>query len=159
MAVKPIPDGYSSVTPYLFVDDAPAALKFYKEVFAAVERMRIDWGGGKVGHAEFEIGDSLIMLASEFPEMLALSPKSVGGTPVSLAVYVENVDEVFARAIAKGAEEVRPVANHFYGDRSGTFRDPSGHLWSVSTHVEDVTPEELDRRTQEMFAGSETRGE
>ena len=154
MAVKPVPDGYRSVTPYLFVGDAAAAIEFYKKVFGASERMRMDWGGGKIGHAELEVGDSVIMLASEFPEMGVLSPKAVGGTPVSLLVYVENVDEVFARAIAEGAEEVRPVDNQFYGDRSGTFRDPGGHLWSVATHVEDVSSEELDRRTKEMLAQS-----
>ena len=159
MAVKPKPDGYSSVTPYLIVDDAPAAIEFYENVFGATVRMKLDWGGGTIGHAELEVGDSVIMLASEFPEMGALSPKSVGGTPVSLMVYVENVDEVFARAIDEGAEEVKPVANQFYGDRSGMIRDPRGHLWSVSTHVEDVSSEELDRRTKEMLAQAGSREE
>lgn len=154
MAVKPTPDGYHSVTPYLYVDDAPAAIEFYKEVFGASERMRLEWQGGKIGHAELQIGDSVIMLASEFPEMGVLSPSSVGGTPVSLMVYVENVDEVFARALAEGAEEIRSVANQFYGDRSGTFRDPRGHLWTVSTHVEDVPAEELERRTKKMLEDS-----
>ena len=152
MAVKPKPDGYRSVTPYLIVDDAVAAIEFYEKVFGASVRMKMDWGGGKIGHAELEVGDSVVMLASEFPEMGVLAPKSVGGTPVSLMVYVENVDEVFARAIAEGAEEVRPVANQFYGDRSGMIRDPRGHLWSVATHVEDVSREELDRRSKEMLA-------
>ncbi len=159
MAVNPVPDGYHSVTPYLFVDDAPAALEFYKKVFGADELMRMDMGGGRVGHAEFKIGDSRIMLASEFPEMMALSPKTVGGCPVSLLVYVANVDQVFAKAIAEGAEAIRPVENQFYGDRSGTLRDPSGHLWSVSTHIEDVEPEELERRAQEMLAKSVSREE
>ena len=154
MAVNFRPDGYSSVTPYLFLDDAPAALDYYKNVFGAAEIMRIDMGDGRVGHAELRIGDSMIMLASEFPELAALSPKTVGGSPVSLSVYVENVDEVFALAIAEGAEELRPVSNQFYGDRTGSFCDPFGHRWSVSTHIEDVSPEELERRTREMSAES-----
>lgn len=158
MPVKPIPDGYRSVTPYLFVDDGPAALEFYERVFGAVVRMRMDWGEGKVGHAEFEIGDSLLMLASEFPELEALSPKSIGGTSVSLSVYVENVDEVFARAVAAGAKEVRPVSNQFYGDRSGTILDPFGHQWSLSTHVEDVSPEELERRSKEAIQSASGGG-
>ena len=154
MPIKPIPDGYRSVTPYLIVDDGPGALEFYKQAFGAIERMRMDWGDGKIGHAEFEIGDSVLMLASEFPELEALSPKSVGGTPVSLSLYVENVDEVYARALAAGAKEIRPLANQFYGDRSGTILDPFGHQWSLSTHVEDVEPEELERRSKEMQAAS-----
>ena len=154
MPVKPIPDGYRSVTPYLIVDDAAAALEFYAKVFGAVERMRIGWDGDRIGHAEFEIGDSLVMLASEFPDMQAVSPATVGGTPVSFSVYVEDADGVFARAIEEGATEIRPVADQFYGDRSGTFRDPSGHIWSVATHIEDVTPEELDRRRQELLKQS-----
>lgn len=154
MPVKPIPDGYRSVTPYLIVDDGPAALEFYKQIFGAVIRMQMDWGEGKIGHAEFEIGDSLLMLASEFPELEALSPKSVGGTPVSLSLYVENVDEVYARAIAAGAKEVRPLTNQFYGDRSGTILDPFGHQWSLSTHVEDVSAEELERRSNAMREAS-----
>ena len=151
MPVKPIPDGYRSVTPYLIVDDAAAALDFYAKVFGTVERMRMEWGGDRIGHAEFEIGDSLVMLASEFPDLQAVSPKTVGGSPVSLSVYVEDADRVFARAIEEGATEIRPVADQFYGDRSGTFRDPFGHIWSVATHVEDVTPEEMDRRTKELL--------
>ena len=158
MAVKPIPEGYRTVTPYLFVDDGPAALEFYKKVFGAVERMRMDWGGGKIGHAEFEIGDSLVMLASEFPELVALSPRSVGGTPVAIALYVEDVDAVFSRAIQEGAEVIRPVENQFYGDRSGVFRDPFGHQWSVSTHVEDISEEEMERRSREFSAESEQAG-
>ncbi len=152
MAVAPIPDGYSSVTPYLIVDDCAAALEFYKKALGAVERIRMDWGGGKIGHAEITIGDSVVMMASEFPEMGALSPKTVGGNPVSLLVYTENVDETYARAIAEGATEIRPVANQFYGDRSGTLEDPFGHRWTVSTHVEDVSEEELAKRSEAMRA-------
>lgn len=148
MAVKPIPDGYSSVTPYLIVDDGVKALEFYRIAFGAVERLRIDWGGGKIGHAEFTIGNSVVMLASEFPDQGALSPKTVGGTPVSLMVYTESVDETFARAVAEGATEIRPVANQFYGDRTGVLEDPFGHRWTVSTHVEDVSEEELARRSE-----------
>ena len=148
MAVNPIPDGYSSVTPYLIVDDGLAALEFYKKAFGAVERLRMDWGGGKIGHAEFTIGDSVVMMASEFPELGALSPKTVGGTTVSILIYTENVDDMFARAIAEGATEIRPVSNQFYGDRSGTLDDPFGHRWTVSTHVEDVSEEELARRSE-----------
>ena len=154
MAVKSQPDGYRSVTPYLIVDDASAALEFYATALGAVERMRIDWGGGKVGHAELELGDSVVMLASEFPDMDALSPKTVGGTPVSLMVYVDDVDAVFARAVEEGAEVVRPVENQFYGDRAGRIRDPFGHEWTLATHVEDVAPEELRRRQEEMLSGS-----
>ena len=154
MAVKPIPEGYRSVTPYLIVDDGAAALEFYAKALGAIERMRMDWGGGRVGHAELEIGDSVVMLASEFPEMNALSPRTIGGTPVSLMVYVEDVDAVFAKAVEEGAEVVRPVADQFYGDRAGRIRDPFGHEWTLSTHVEDVTPEELRRRQEAMVSGS-----
>ena len=158
MPVKPVPEGYRTVTPYLFVDDGPAALEFYETVFGAVERMRMDWGEDKIGHAEFEIGDSLVMLASEFPELSALSPKSVGGTPVAIALHVEDADAVFSRAVREGAEVIRPVENQFFGDRSGVFRDPFGHQWSVSTHVEDVSPEEMERRSREILARSDSSG-
>ncbi len=154
MAVKPIPDGYSSVTPYLIVDDGAAALSFYANAFGAVERMRMDWGDGKIGHAEFTVGDSVIMMASEFPEMDALSPKTIGGTPVRLAIFTENVDEMFARAIAEGATEIHPVQDQFYGDRLGMVQDPFGHLWTIATHVEDVSPEELARRSEALRSQS-----
>lgn len=153
MPVKTQPDGYASVTPYLIVDDAPAALEFYAKALGAVERMRLEWGDGLIGHAELRIGDSLVMLASEFPQMNALSPKSVGGTPVSLMVYVEDVDATFAAAVEEGAEALRPVANQFYGDRTGRIRDPFGHEWTLATHVEDVGAEELRRRQRAMAAG------
>lgn len=151
--VKPIPDAYPQVSPYLCVDGADAAIRFYSDVFGATERMRMGGAPGdpadKVGHAELQIGDGLIMLADEFPEMGAVGPKTVGGTPVTISVYVEDVDAVFARALAAGATELRAVEDQFYGDRSGQFEDPFGHRWSVSTHVEDVPPDEMARRAAE----------
>ncbi len=154
MAVKPIPDGYGSITPYLIVGDGAAALDFYKRAFGAVERMRIDWPGGAIGHAEIVFGDSVVMLASEFPEMDAVSPKTVGGTPVSLLLYTEDVDAMFARAVEAGAREIRAVKNQFYGDRTGTLEDPFGHRWTIATHVEDVSAEELAKRSEAMFSGA-----
>lgn len=149
MAVKPIPEGYHSITPYLVIKGAAAAIDYYKKVFGATERMRMDAPGGKIGHAELEIGDSVVMLADEYPEMNHRSPKSLGGTPVSVLLYIDNVDAVFKRAVDAGARQVRPVENQFYGDRMGTLEDPFGHLWSVATHVEDVAPEEMQRRAAE----------
>lgn len=146
MAVKPIPDGYHSVTPYLIVHDAAAALAFYQRAFNATELMRMPMLGGKIGHAEIKIGDSLLMLADEFPEMGARSPQSYGGSPVSICLYVENVDKLFAQALAAGAKEVRPLRDQFYGDRSGTLTDPFGHVWNVATHTEDLTPEQIQQR-------------
>jgi PhnB protein len=143
---KPIPDGYPRVTPYLIIDGASAAIDFYRSVLGARERMRMPAPDGRVGHAELEIGDSLIMLADEFPEMEARGPKAVGGTPVSLHVYVEDADGVFDRAIQAGARALQPVEDKFYGDRSGQFEDPFGHHWSVATHVEDVPPDEMAAR-------------
>jgi PhnB protein len=149
---KPIPDGYPRVTPYLVIDGANDAIDFYTAVLGAKERMRMPTPEGKVGHAELELGDSLIMLADEFPEMDARSPKTVGGTPVSMLVYVEDADAVFDRAIEAGAKELQPVEDKFYGDRSGQFEDPFGHQWSVATHVEDVAPEEMAKRAAAMAA-------
>jgi PhnB protein len=154
MAVKPVPDGYSQLTPYLCVDGAAAAIDWYGDVFGAKERMRMDGPDGKVGHAELQLGDSVIMLADEYPEMGNLGPRSVGGSPVTLSLYVEDVDAVHAKALAKGATELRPVEDQFYGDRMGQLLDPFGHRWSVGTHIEDVSPEEMDRRAAEMAAGS-----
>lgn len=151
--VRPIPDGYPRVTPYLIVAGASAAIEFYTSVLGAAERMRMGAPGGKVGHAELEIGDSVVMLADEAPEMDALSPGTVGGTPVSLHVYVEDADGVFARAIEAGAKELQPVEDKFYGDRTGTFEDPFGHRWHVASHVEDVPPEEMEKRMAEAMAG------
>jgi PhnB protein len=150
MSVKPVPDGYHTVTPYLIVSGAAQAIEFYCQALGATERMRLSGPGGAVGHAELQIGDSVVMLADEFPEMGALGPKSVGGSPVGLAVYVEDVDDRFQRAVAAGAKVVRPVQDQFYGDRSGTFEDPFGHKWTLSTHIEDVTPEEITRRFEAM---------
>jgi PhnB protein len=151
--VKPIPDEYPQVTPYLCVDGAEAAIDFYRQVFGATERMRLASPEGKIGHAELEIGSSMIMLADEFPEMGVRSPRSVGGTPVTINVYVEDVDSVFDRAVKAGAKEVRPLENQFYGDRTGQFEDPFGHRWSVASHVEDVSPDEMARRASETTGG------
>lgn len=144
--VKPVPDGYPQITPYLCVDGASAAIEFYKEVFGAAERMRLDGPDGKVGHAELTIGDSLIMLSDEYPELNVLGPKTVGGTPVTISVYVEDVDATFDRALKAGATTLRELQNQFYGDRSGQLEDPFGHRWSVATHVEDVDPAEVATR-------------
>lgn len=149
--VKPIPDGYPQVIASLAVDGAAAAIDFYCSIFGATVRMRMDGPDGKVGHAELQLGDSVIMLADEFPEMGSVGPRSVGGTPVTLCVYVDDVDDTFARAISAGAKELRPVEDQFYGDRSGHFEDPYGHHWSVATHVEDVSEEEMMRRAQEVM--------
>ena len=151
--VKPIPDGYPQVTPYLCVDGAAAAIEFYGKVFGAKERMRMPSPGGKVGHAELELGESVIMLSDEHPDMGVLGPKSVGGTPVTISVYVEDVDAVFDAAVAAGANALRPVENMFYGDRTGQFEDPFGHKWSVATHVEDVPPDEMEKRMAEVMGG------
>jgi PhnB protein len=145
-SVKPIPDGYPQVSPYLVVDGASEAIDFYKQVFGASERMRMDAPGGKIGHAELGLGDSVIMLADEFPDMGFRGPKAVGGTPVTVSVYVEDVDATFDRAVQAGAKGLRPVEDQFYGDRSGQFEDPFGHRWSVATHVEDVPPDEMAKR-------------
>jgi PhnB protein len=145
-SVKPMPEGYHSVTPYLAVDDAAAALAFYQRAFGARERMRMPGRGGKVRHAEIEIGDSCIMLADEYPDMGFRSPKAIGGTPVTLHLYVDDVDAVARQAVAAGAREVRPVKDQFYGDRTGTVEDPFGHVWHIATHKEDLSPGELKRR-------------
>ncbi|GAA0472748.1 Dot/Icm type IV secretion system effector PhnB [Parasphingorhabdus litoris] len=144
-------DGYHSVTAYLTVDDAAAAIDFYKEAFGAEEVMRMPMGD-KIGHADILIGDSHIMLADEFPDMDKLGPKARGGSTSSLMIYVENVDAAFDKAVAAGATAVRPVEDQFYGDRSGWVKDPFGHEWTLSTHIEDVSPEEMNRRMTEMMA-------
>ena len=143
--VKPIPDGYHSVTPYLICDGAADAIEYYKKAFGATELFRMDHEG-KVGHAELKIGDSPIMLADEYPQMGYRSPKALGGTPVSIMIYVEDVDSVYQGAIDAGATEVKPLQDQFYGDRSGTLTDPFGHVWTIATHKEDVTMEEMNRR-------------
>ncbi|MGH8985351.1 MAG: VOC family protein [Acidimicrobiia bacterium] len=146
MAVKPIPDGYHSLTPYLIVGDGPRAIEFYQEAFGAEELVRMAEPSGKVGHAELRIGDSIVMLADEHPEVDARSPESIGGSPVSLVLYVEDADAVYERAVKAGATPERPVEDQFYGDRAGVVRDPFGHAWHVHTHTEDVSPEEMTRR-------------
>jgi PhnB protein len=151
--VKPVPDGYPRVTPYLAVDGAADAIEFYGKVLGTRERMRMPGPDGKIGHAELELGDSVIMLADEFPDMGHRGPKSLGGTPVTITVYVEDVDDAFQRAIEEGAKELRPVENQFYGDRSGQFEDPFGHRWNVSTHVEDIPPAEMEKRAAEAMSG------
>jgi PhnB protein len=142
--VKPVPEGYHTVTPYLIVKGGAQALDFYARAFGAVEHLRI--GSGKIGHAEIAIGNSRVMLADEHPEVGALSPATVGCSPVTLHLYVEDVDAVIARAVAAGATLIRPVADQFYGDRVGGIVDPFGHHWSIATHKEDLSPEELQRR-------------
>jgi len=151
--VKAIPDGYQRVTPYLCVDGASAAIEFYGKVFGATERMRMPMPDGRVGHAELQIGDSVVMLSDESPEMGMCGPRAIGGTPVTMSIYVEDVDEVFGQALAAGASELRAVETQFYGDRSGQFEDPFGHRWSVATHVEDVSPEEMGRRAAQAMGG------
>jgi len=144
--VKPIPDGYHAVTPFLVVSDAARAMEFYKAAFGAKERMRMAGPGGKIVHAEMTIGDAVIMVADEFPEWGNLSPESLNGSPVRMALYVEDVDDVASRAVAAGAKVLIPVADQFYGDRSGRLADPFGHLWIVATHIEDVSPGEMQKR-------------
>ena len=150
MPAKPIPDGYHSVTPYLICKGAAQAIEFYKQAFGATELMRMPMPGGMLGHAEIRIGDSAVMLADEFPEMDVRGPQSLGGTSVSLLIYVEDVDTAFPRAIKAGGKEIRPLMDQFYGDRSGTLEDPFGHKWTIATHKEDVPPEEMARRHEEF---------
>jgi PhnB protein len=149
-AAKAIPDGYPTVSPYLCVDGATDAINFYKDVLGATERMRMAGPDGRVGHAELTIGDSVVMLADEYPDMGILGPRAFGGTPVTIGVYVDDVDATFERALSAGAKEIRAVQDQFYGDRSGQFEDPYGHRWSVSTHIEDVAPEEMAKRAAAM---------
>jgi PhnB protein len=154
MKTKPIPKGYHSVTPYLSVQGAASAIVFYKKAFGAKEVMRMAGPGGTIGHAEIQIGDSRIMLADEFPEMNFRSPRTVGGTPVNIHLYVQDADKVAKKAVAAGAKLLRPVADQFYGDRSGSLEDPFGHVWHVATHVEDVPMKELKKRAAAKAAGN-----
>ncbi|MEO7150864.1 MAG: VOC family protein [Burkholderiaceae bacterium] len=153
MPVKPIPDGYAAVTPYLIVAGAARAIDFYKQAFGATEAMRLDGPNG-LAHAEIRVGGSVIMLADESPDMGYKGPRSYGGTSVSLMLYVDDVDATVQRAIEGGAVLQRPVQDQFYGDRSGTLEDPFGHVWTIATHIEDVSPAEIDRRLASMTAGS-----
>jgi PhnB protein len=152
MAVKKIPEGYHAVTPYLAVKGAAAAIAFYEKAFDAKELFRAPAQGGTIAHAEIQIGDSKVMLSDQAPDMGAKSPQTLGGSPVSLMLYVEDVDATVKRAIDAGAKPTRPVENQFYGDRSGGLTDPFGHSWWVATHVEDVPPDELERRMKAAFA-------
>lgn len=150
MSPSPVPHGYHTATPYLVVDGAAKALDWYKDAFSAKEIMRLGGPDGKVGHAEIEIGDSRIMLADENPEFEAHAPSRFGGSPISIVLYVADVDSVVAKAVATGGILRREVEDKFYGDRMGTIADPFGHTWHISTHVEDVSPEEIERRLQAM---------
>ena len=145
--------GYHTVTPYLISSDATRALEFYKQAFGATEIMRMSAPGGKVGHAEIQIGDSRIMVADEAPQCNALSPQTVGGTPVSLMIYVADVDAMFAKAVSLGAKALMPVKDQFYGDRSGSLIDPFGHQWTIATHTEDLSQDELAKRAAALFGG------
>jgi PhnB protein len=150
--VSHIPEGYNTVTPYLIIRGAAKAIEYYKEAFGAKEVFRMDGPDGKVGHAELQIGDSRIMLADENPQMGAghTSADSIGGSPVSIYLYLPDVDSVVERAVAAGAKILKPVQDQFYGDRSGFLQDPFGHLWGIATHVEDVSPQELEERMKKM---------
>ena len=148
--VQPIPKGYHTVTPYLIIDGAAKAIDFYKKAFGATEMVRMPGPDGKIGHAEIKIGDSPVMMADEHPQMGHKSPKALGSTPVSIVLYVEDADKVFNQAVSAGAKSLRPMADQFYGDRMGTLEDPFGHVWSIGTHVEDVSPEEMKRRMAEL---------
>ena len=150
MAVQPVPEGYSTVTPYLIVSGAAEAIDYYTKVFGATELMRFPGPDGKVSHAEIKIGTSIVMLADEAPDRGYRSPQSLGGSGTGIMLYVEDVDSVFGRAIAAGGKTHQAVADQFYGDRSGSLIDPFGHMWTVATHVEDVAPEEMQRRMEAM---------
>ena len=154
--VRPVPEGYHTVTPYLILDNATAALDFYQRAFGATVKFSMEMQPGKIGHAELVIGDSPIMIADEHPELGALSAKTVGGSPVFIHLYVEDSDALFQQAVDAGGEVIRPLEDQFYGDRSGTIKDPFGIQWSISTHVEDVSPEELERRQQAMGKGGDS---
>jgi PhnB protein len=151
---KPIPEGYHALTTYLAVDDAAAAIDYYTRAFGAKELVRMDAPGGKIGHAELEIGDSRLMLSDPFPQSSTRPPQELGGTTASVFLYVEDVDAVVRRAVDAGATVTMEVADQFWGDRFGTVTDPFGHVWSVATHVEDVSPEEMAERAKAAMAGA-----
>ena len=150
--VNSVPPGYHTVTPYLLIQGASDAIAFYVRVFGAEEITRLTAPDGRIGHAEIRIGESTIMIADEHPEMDFLGPKSRGGTTVSLLIYVDNSDDTFNAALDAGATELRPMCDQFYGDRSGTVTDPWGHVWSIATRLEDISPAELKRRFEELYA-------
>jgi PhnB protein len=152
MAVQPIPEGYSTITPYLAVDDAAGAIEYYKNAFGAKERVRMDAPEGKIGHAELEIGDSLVMLSDALSQSTSRPPTEIGGTSGSIFMYVADVDAVVERAVEAGATVTMEVADQFWGDRFGTVQDPFGHVWSIATHVEDVPPEEMEERAKAAMA-------
>ena len=154
MSVKPIPEGYHSVTPYLIVRGAAAAIDYYTKAFGAKELFRFPAPDGKIGHAEIKVGDAPIMIADEYPDMGYQGPQSLGGSPVSLMIYVEDVDTVFNRAVESGGTVKEALQDKFYGDRMGTVVDPFGHIWHVATHKEDVSTEEMERRAKAAHAGS-----
>ena len=154
MSVKPIPDGYHSAQPYLAVDDAAKAIDWYKQAFGATERFRMDGPGGTVGHAELEIGDSVLMLSDPFPQASTKPPKELGGTSSSVMLYVEDVDATVKQALDAGATMTMEVSDQFWGDRFGSITDPFGHSWSIATHVEDVSPEEMEKRSAEFMSAA-----
>ncbi len=156
MTVKPIPDGYHSITPYLMIKGASEAIEFYKRAFGATEIFRLSHPNGQIGHAEIKIGDSSIMLADPCEQGAFRTPQSLGGSSVALHVYVKNVDAQFAQALSAGAKAIKPVFDQFYGDRTGTLQDPFGHIWFLATHKEDIAPEEISRRAEALFQQSST---
>lgn len=152
MSVKPIPEGFHTLTPHIILKNASEAIEFYKKAFGAEEVFRMPTPDGKIGHAELKIGDSMLMLCDEYPEMGCLSPQTIGNTPVTLSLYVENADDVFNTAIAAGATVKMPLADQFWGDRYGQVADPYGHCWSICTHIKDMTPEEIAKASAEAFS-------
>jgi PhnB protein len=154
---RPVPDGYHTVSPYLIVANAAAALEFYRTAFGATVKRRLAMPDGKIMHAEIKIGDSIVMLADEFPSHEAFGPEHFGGSPASVVLYVDNADTLYARALETGATSLRPMADQPFGDRSGTIRDPFGHRWTLITHIEDISDEEIERRFAEMMGGNKNR--
>jgi PhnB protein len=154
MAPKPVPEGYHTVTPALVVDGAADAIEFYERAFGAQERYRMPGPGGTIAHAELQIGDSVVMLSDAFPQSYTQPPRQVGTTTVGVFLYVEDVDALFQQAVDAGAEVTMPLETQFWGDRFGSVKDPFGHSWSLASHVEDVSPEEMERRGREAFAAS-----
>jgi PhnB protein len=152
MAVQPVPEGYSTVTPYLAVPNAAEAIDFYTRALGAKERTRMDGPGGSIMHAELELGDSLIMLSDPFPQASTKTPKELGGTSVSIMVYVDDIDGLYKQAIDAGATSLMEPDDMFWGDRFGSVQDPFGHSWTIATHIEDVSPEEMQKRSEEFMA-------